>query len=347
MIKIGIVGTGGMANSHANEFDKIDGCKCVAACDIDEKRVKEFAVKHNIKHTFTNIDDMLANADLDAVSNVTPDAFHKSISLKAIEKGKHILCEKPLAVNYQDACEMAESAQKKDVINMVNLSYRCSSALQAAHEHVQAGKIGSIKHFEASYLQSWLISSAWGDWKDSPGLLWRLSTQHGSKGTLGDIGVHILDFTTYPAGAAKSVNCMLKTFDKVPGNQIGEYVFDANDSALITLELENGAIGVVHTTRWATGHMNSLRLRIFGDKGALSVDLDEGYDKLSICQGENIQTAKWETISCGHAPNVYECFIESIKTGKNAQPDFARGAEVQQILDACFDSAESGKTVVL
>jgi len=115
---------------------------------------------------------------------------------------------------------------------MVNLSYRNVPALQKAAQMVRDGAIGTIRHFEASYLQSWLTQPAWGHWDREPQWLWRLSTKHGSKGVLGDVGIHILDFATFIAGMdATQVSCLLQTFDKAPGGQIGDYVLDANDSA--------------------------------------------------------------------------------------------------------------------
>jgi len=347
MIRLAIVGTGGMGNGHAATFQAMRGCKVVAACDVDGARVEAFASKHEIPKFYTDVDEMLADEKIDALSNVTPDAWHAPISLKAIAAGKHVLCEKPLATNYADAKKMADAARRKGVINMVNFSYRNSSAIQKAHDLVAQGEIGKIMHFEASYLQSWLTSQAWGDWQTSPAWLWRLSTKHGSLGVLGDIGVHIVDFASFPAGDLKTVNCRLKTFPKAPGNRVGEYVLDANDSAIITAELKSGAIGTIHTSRWATGHANSLRLRLHGDKGAIMVDLDQAYDTLQICRGEDINAARWQTMKCPKTPNNFERFIKSIRSGDNDQPDFARGAAVQKVLDACLESDRAGQTVAV
>jgi len=338
MVKLAIVGTGGMANGHAATFKDIKGCKVVAACDVDGKKAQEFAERHGIAGVYTDLGEMLASEEIDAVTNVTSDAWHAPLSLQAIAAGKHVLCEKPLATNYADAKKMATAAKRKGVINMVNLSYRNASCIHRAHDLIAQGEIGRVLHFEASYLQSWLASTAWGDWRTSPAMLWRLSQKHGSLGVLGDIGVHILDFATYPAGAVKSVDCRLKTYPKAPGEKMGDYTFDANDSAVMTLELKDGALGTIHTTRWAVGHNNSLRLRIYGDKGGIEIDLDESYDTLRICRGADIHKAQWKTMKCGKTPSNYQRFITSIRTGVNDQPDFARGAEVQKMMDACFES---------
>jgi predicted dehydrogenase len=338
MIKLAIIGTGGMAKGHAATFKNMKGVRVVAACDVDRPKAEAFAESYGIPAVYGDVDTMLAEAEIDAVSNVTSDAWHAPLSLKAIAAGKHVLCEKPLATNYPDAKAMADAARRKGVINMVNFSYRNSSAIQKAHQLIAAGELGRIVHFEASYLQSWLTSHAWGDWSASPNLLWRLSTKHGSLGVLGDIGVHIVDFATFPAGDVKSVQCRLKTFSEIKGKRLGDYALDANDSAVMTVELKNGAIGTIHTTRWATGHTNSLRLRIYGEKGGLEIDLDTAYDKLRICRGADLHKAQWKEVLCGKTPNIYQRFITSIKTGKNDQPDFARGATVQKVLDACLES---------
>jgi predicted dehydrogenase len=343
MIKIAIVGTGGMANGHAGNFIKIPGCKLVSCCDIDLKRAKKFATEHGIPSAFSDVNEMLKSTDIDAVSVVTSDAGHLPVSLAVIKAGKHVLCEKPLALNYKDAKKMADAAKKKGVINMVNFSYRNSSAIQKASKLVQDGELGRILHFEACYLQSWLTSTAWGEWRKNPAWLWRLSTEHGSKGVLGDVGVHIVDFAGFPLGDFASVNCRLKTFKKAPRDKIGKYKLDANDSAVITAEMKNGAIGTIHTTRWATGHANSLYLRIHGEKGAIFVDLDKSYTELQICRGKDINTNSWQTLKCGKTPSIYQRFIKSIKTGKNDAPDFTRGAKVQRVLDKCIESDKTGK----
>ena len=339
MIRLAILGTGGMAQRHAEEFQKIEGVELVACADIHLPVAQKFAKKNNIPQAFSSLEGLLAFAEFDVVANVTPDRFHCATTLPLLTSGKHVLCEKPLAENHADALKMAETAQKAGVINMVNFSYRNASAIHKAHELIQAGKLGHIMHVEASYLQSWLVSKAWGDWKKEDKWLWRLSTQHGSKGTLGDIGVHILDFATYPIGPLTSLHCTLQTFPNVKGTQMGEYTLDANDSFVISVRYANGALGTVHSSRWATGHDNTVALRVFGSEGSLRIDLDKSMTTLEWCVGPNIDKAKWEILECGSVPNMYQRFIQSIQSGVNDQPDFARGAEIQELLDLCEKSA--------
>src|SRR5208283_2865995 len=120
---------------------------------------------------------------------------------------------------------------------------------------------------------------------------------------------------------------------------------NANDSAVIAVELQNGALGVIHTSRWATGYDNQLCLQIHGDRGALKIDLDKSYEELMVCRGKDVNSVKWKTIRTGKTPNIYRRFINSIQTGKNDQPDFARGAAIQKVIDACFKADSAGRPV--
>lgn len=339
-IRLLVLGTGGMARSHALAFAKIPGVSLVAGVDTRAEQLFTFAQTHGLTHTFPTLDEALAWGQFDAVTNVTPDAVHHATTLPVLAAGKHILCEKPLATNAAHAAEMAAAAAKAGVVNMVNLTYRNVPAMQRAAQIVHEGAIGSIRHFEASYLQSWLTQPAWGDWKTQSQWLWRLSTRHGSKGVLGDVGIHILDFATFIAGEqATEISARLATFDKAPGGQIGEYRLDANDSATMQLRLASGALGVVHATRFATGHINDLRLRIYGDKGGLEVRFENEVSQLLACLGKDRLTATWRPVDCPDVPTNYQRFIAAIRGEGVAEPNFARGAALQNLLDRAEESA--------
>ncbi|MCU0793757.1 MAG: Gfo/Idh/MocA family oxidoreductase [Opitutaceae bacterium] len=346
-IRVAILGTGGMANRHAELYKQIPGVQLVAACDIDRARVEAYAAKHGIPASgvFTDFAKLLRECPCDAVSNVTPDAFHAPLSIQALKAGKHVLCEKPLGLDHAETKRMVAAAKKAGTVAMVNFSYRDWSALQAIAARVHAGEIGELRHVEASYLQTWLTAPIWGEWSTTPAWLWRLSSKHGSKGVLGDVGVHIVDFATYPAGPIKTVFAKLKTFPKAPKNRIGDYVLDANDSAVINVEFANGALGTIHTTRFATGHPNRLALKLHGTKGAFSFDSDLGTTTYRACVGKDAATATWKDVQAKPTPNNHTRFITAIRTGQADQPDFARGSQIQRVLDACFESDASGQPV--
>lgn len=342
-VRILILGTGGMAANHAENFAKIDGVTLVAGIDTRPDQLKEFNAKHTIPNGFASIGEALAWGEFDAVTNVTPDAAHYATTMPVLAAGKHILCEKPLATSEAQADEMAAAAQKAGVVNMVNLSYRNGAALQQAAKMVRAGAIGEVRHFEASYLQSWLTQPAWGHWDKESKWLWRLSTRHGSKGVLGDVGIHILDFATFIAGQpVDEISARLATFPKAPGDQIGEYPLDANDSATIQLTLANGALGTVACTRFATGHHNDLRLRIYGTKGGLEVRYERNVSALRACLEADMETATWQDVESPVLGTIYERFIAAIRGEGVADPDFARGAALQKMLDRAEQSSAKG-----
>jgi predicted dehydrogenase len=340
MIRILILGTGNMANAHANAFKATPGVELVAGVDVSQERLDAFATKHNLKKTFTSLDDAIAWGEFDAAANVTPDSIHYPTTMKLIAAKKHVFCEKPLAEDYPKAEEMADAAEKAGIINMVNLTYRNVPQLQKLRALIAAGEIGDIRHVEASYRQSWLVGNMWGDWKSLDMWLWRLSEAHGSKGVLGDVGVHILDFTTFGTGLdIVSLQARLKTFDKAPDNKIGQYTLDANDSAMMSVGFSNGALGVIHTSRFMTGYTNTLKLQVFGDKGALELDHEQAYTRLRMVNGDNVHKVAWQDVICEQTPTNYEKFIAAIAFGKNGDPDFRRGAKMQKIIDLCYDTA--------
>jgi len=343
MIKIAIIGTGGMGHHHARVFQHLEGCTLVAACGPDRSKVAEFAKAFKIQGVYTRLTVLLDHADVDALVIAAPDRHHASLSLQGIAAGKHILCEKPLAENYAQAQEMTRAAQQAKVINMVNFTYRQSAALHQARRMVQEGALGRVIHVEGSHLQSWLGSNTWGNWRKDPSWLRKLSIQHGSQGVLGDLGGHLFDFASYVAGDFKSVQCQIRTFDKNAGKQIDGYVLDANDSAVLNAELKNGALGTFHMSRWATGYTNRVCLAVYGDKGALRVSIEDSDDVLEVCSGADVDRGTWKTMPMQPLPTNQQRFVAAIQAGTQVQPDFARGTAVQQVIDVCYASALDGE----
>jgi predicted dehydrogenase len=341
-LKIGIVGTGGMANYHATQFKAIKGLELTSCLDVVPERAQAFAQKHGFKAATKDLDELLAAVD--AVAVVTPDRFHAEPTIAALKAGKHVLCEKPLTVTLAEA-------GRDGRIHMVNFSYRSSAAFQHAIELRRKGALGKLRHVHSYYLQSWLAQSQWGDW-NSDSMLWRLQTAKGSGGVLGDLGCHILDMTTAVADEVKAVRCDLRTFPKLlrtqgeKAKEVTEYKgakLDANDTAIIEIEFAGGATGIVHTSRWAVGHANHLRCEVHGTKGALRFDLDEDYHRINLFQGADLKKAQWKPKQLKPTPSNWQRFVGAIRKGRLDQPDILRGAQIQAYLDACERSAKSGR----
>jgi predicted dehydrogenase len=329
-----ILGTGGMANQHARNFSAIKGVSVTCGVDVVPERLAAFCTEHKIDRNFPSVEDALTWGEFDAMANVTPDRIHHPTTMQAIAAGKHVFCEKPLATDATKAMEMTEAIEQAGLVGMVNFTYRNSPALQKGRQMVLDGQIGAVRHVEASHLQSWLVGKAWGDWKSESKWLWRLSKEHGSNGALGDIGIHIVDFASYGSGLdVAHVFGRLKTFDKAPGNRIGEYNLDANDSFTMNVDFSNGAIGTIQASRTAAGQLDQLRLRVYGEKGSIEMIYDTGRSYLRACMGPDLDTANWRDIPYDPVETNYQRFVGAVRAGKTEEPSFRRAANIQKVLD--------------
>ncbi|MEW9808715.1 Gfo/Idh/MocA family protein [Mesorhizobium sp. ZMM04-5] len=348
MHRLLLLGTGAIAGHHVEEFAAVPGCEIVACVDRLPGKAAEFAAKNGIERHFQSLEEAISWGGFDAAINATPDGAHKGTTLALIEAGKHVFCEKPLAPTFADALAMTEAAEDAGLVNMVNLTYRNAPALQKARKMIEAGDIGALRHVEAAYRQSWLVSKAWGDAMTEPQWLWRQSTAHGSTGVLGDVGVHILDFASY--GAADefaSLQADLTTFPKAEGNRVGDYLLDANDSVAMTARMRSGALATVVATRFATGYINELSLSLHGTKGALRVVSDGRESTLQACLGKDVDPAAWRELEAEPVARNARRFADALATGKNGDPSFRRAADVQKVIDAAFESARVGRRIVL
>jgi predicted dehydrogenase len=340
VIKIAIIGTGVMGRIHATGYKLVRGCKVTSCCDVDLKKSREFAREYNLDSYYGVVDDLLSREEIDAVSIVTPNDTHLSIARKFLERGIPVFCEKPLDQNYESAQELAELAESLQVVNMVNFVHRGSAELQKAAELVANGDIGRVMHVEASYLQSWMTSDYWGDWKESEAFLWRLSPRHAGKGVISDIGPSLLDLVSYVAGDICDLRTDVRSFNKgVRGNKLQGYNLDSADSAVISAGFENGAMGAIHMTRWATGEMNSLRLRVYGDEGGITLDIEEEGSALQICNGEDRHKARWKNVKLDKVASSWQSFIDAVaENDLKAEPSFTRGAQLQKLLETSLSN---------
>jgi predicted dehydrogenase len=346
-LRILILGTGGMARQHVMLLREDARVDITGAADVDLGRAKAFAETYNIPNAFGTLEDAIGWGQFDAAMNVTPDSVHYPTTMKLLAAGKHVLCEKPLAENFKLADEMATTADKSGLINLVNLSYRNVPAIMEARRRIMDGEIGEVRHVEASYRQSWLVGNQWGDWKTDPKWLWRLSEKHGSNGVLGDVGIHILDFTALAVDMMPvTVQARLKTFHKAPDDRIGEYKLDANDSATMTVEFSNGALGVIHASRFMTGYANDMKLAVFGTLGAIELHYASGWTELRMCKGANVHTQAWQPVTAAPVETNHRRFVTAVIAQVPCEPSFRRGADLQRVLDLCqTPEASSGARV--
>ncbi|MFC7401364.1 Gfo/Idh/MocA family protein [Citricoccus sp. GCM10030269] len=291
--------------------------------------------------------------DIDVVDIVTPGGSHAEIAIAALEAGKHVLCEKPLANTLEEAEAMAAAAERagKDVFAMVGFTYRRVPAAAFARDLVRSGAVGEIRHVRAAYLQDWLHDA------EAP-LSWRLQQEHAGSGALGDLGAHAVDLAQFITGQqVTGVSGLLHTFvheRPLPGLESGRGAVSVDDAALFTGRYTGGAIGSFEATRMATGRKNSLRIEVSGSHGAISFDLEnfnslgfydatapgtrQGFTNIMVTEPEHpYMSAWWPT---GH-PLGYEHgfvhqakdFVEAVAQGRQPEPSFADGYQVQRVLD--------------
>lgn len=349
-LKLAIAGTGHFANVHLDNYLDMPDVEIVGVLGGQSReRTEEFASRAGACAYF-DYAQMLRDSGCKAVAIVSPDSFHKEQAITALRAGIHVLCEKPLALTYADTQEMEEEARKSGAVNMVNFSLRQQPTISKAKRLIDEGIIGELRYFEANFLQGWLVSQKRGDWRTDSKWLWRLSKEHGGYGALHDVGCHILDSVSMLTGDITKLYCKLPVYHKADGDRIGEYKLDANDSSLIMATTDNGTVGNISITRWATGNINSIYIRLSGTKGALRIGFDTYFDGacLEVCVGaNNVDEAVWEQVYCEAEASLYRQFVDAAKEGRQHSPDFRRGSYVQGLLEACNISNDENREVDL
>ncbi|MDN3354280.1 Gfo/Idh/MocA family oxidoreductase [Actinomadura sp. DC4] len=311
---------------------------------------------------------LIERDDVDIVDICTPGDTHAEIAIAALEAGKHVLCEKPLANTVGQAVAMAEAADRAragGVRAMVAFNYRRVPALALARDLVAEGRLGTIRHVRAQYLQDWIVDP------DFP-LVWRLDADKAGSGALGDIGAHIVDAAQFVAGdRLTGVSATLETFVKerpLAGESAGLGAAAAtgrgpvtvDDAALFFGRMSGGALASFEATRFATGRKNAMRLEINGSDGSLAFDF-EAMNELSFYDGtEDPRTAGFRRILVTEPDHPYagawwppghllgyehtfthevRDFLAAIADGTDPAPSFADGLGVQRVLDAVGRSA--------
>jgi predicted dehydrogenase len=200
--------------------------------------------------------------------NGGPNALHADPTIAAVRAGKHVLCEKPLALTADDALTMWRAAEEAGVVHATGFNYRFVPAVRLARELVRSGELGEIVHFRARYLQSWGWDAAAGDWHFDPSIA--------GSGALGDLGAHSIDLARFLVGELARVSGTVRTF--VPNRAV-------DDSFVATIEFENGATGTLEASRLARGRINHNAFELNGTKGSVAFD-QERMNELQISDGD-------------------------------------------------------------
>ncbi len=350
-LNIAMVGRGFMGRAHSNAFrqagvffDVPYELRLKVVCARDQGAVQQFAARWGWQEAQTDWQSVVARKDIDAIDICAPNHLHAPIAIAAAQAGKIVLCEKPLAINFREAEQMAEAARK--VPNLVWYNYRRVPAIALAKQLVEQGKIGQPYHYRATYLQSWGADLQRED-------AWRFRKPLAGSGAMGDLLSHSLDLALLLNGPIVELTSILQTF--VPKREV-------DDAVLLLARFANGSIGTFEATRFATGCRNRNYFEIHGSHGAVRFNLEE-LNRLEVfdrTDATEIQGPHNVLVTGPGHPYVdhfwppghivgYEHtfvttladFLESLAADRPFHPNFDDGAEVQKLLDAVENSANS------
>ncbi len=365
-MRIGMVGHAFMGAVHsqawrtAPHFFDLPKLELAAICGRDEDRTRAAADKFGWQSYETDWRALVARDDIDIVDICTPGDSHAAIAVAALQEGKHVLCEKPLANTLGEAVAMVAAAKRASGLAMTAFNYRRVPALALARQLIEAGRLGEIRQVRAQYLQDWLVDP------DFP-LTWRLRADKAGSGALGDLGAHIIDLSQFLTGQRiTSVGALLHTFvteRPLPDepDQRGQVTVD--DVAMFTARFDGGAIGSFEATRFASGRKNSMRIEVNGSTGSLAFDFEAmnelsfydgteapaGFRRILVTEPDHPYMAAWwppgHGIGYEHTfTHQVRDFVTAISKGEQPRPSFADGLQVQQVLAAVQSSGQAAGT---
>ncbi|WP_461190322.1 Gfo/Idh/MocA family protein [Arthrobacter sp. Z4-13] len=365
-----MIGYAFMGKAHSNAWRNVASYFDVPAFEQkllvgrDAAAVSEAAAKYGWSETATDWRTLLDRDDIHIVDICAPGWLHAEIAIAALEAGKHVLLEKPLANTLAEAeaiTAAAQAARARGVQSMVGFNYRRVPALALAKELISEGRLGSVRQVRAAYLQDWLAD-------ESAPMTWRLTKDTAGSGALGDIASHAIDQVLFLLGSqVTEVSGRLQTFvNQRPGADGLEEV-TVDDAAWATLTLASGAVASVEASRVATGRKNSLQLEVYGDKGAITFDLEnlnelrfldalapareQGFRRIVVNEPEHPYLDAWwpqgHIIGWEHTfTHEVRDFLLAVDGGTEPSPSFEDGLEVQRILAAVEESAAAKSSTI-
>jgi predicted dehydrogenase len=380
-LNVGLVGAGFMGKAHVVAYSNMPKFFWPApavpvlktVCDIVPEIAEDAKDRFGFQKWTTDWRDIINDPDIDVVSICTPNDAHAEIAIAALNAGKHVYCEKPIANTTEAAKAMAdaaEAAKANCVISMNAYQYRRVPALVLAKKFIDEGSIGKILNVRATYLQSWSADP------DSP-LSWRFQKKIAGAGTLGDIATHVIDISQYLAGDIEEVVSTVKTYiNERPvqeggvdllgtvklGTDAKREAVDVDDEASFLVRFEGGAVGSIEATRNAWGRNNFITVEVHGTEGSICFNY-ERLNELQVCFAKDPDDRRgFKTIYTGPAHfygevtwnipgmnigygelktiEAYE-FIKSVVTGEQPSTCFAEGYKVDRVCEAVLKSAET------
>lgn len=369
VIRVALIGHQFMGVAHSNAYRNATMwteipaqiiMKCLCAKDSAEN-LNKFAAKYGWEEVETDWRKVVTRDDIDLISIAAPNYLHREIAIEAAKNGKHVLCEKPLANNLEEASEMLGAVEKYGVKHCCGYSYRFTPSLALARQLVEDGRIGRIYHVFVRYAQDWITDPNFG-------MVWRFDKKIAGSGPLGDLSAHSIDATRFVTGLKfKEVFGNLQTLIKErpldsnnPDGPKGTVTVD--DVAQFLVNFEGGATGCFESTRLATGRKNYNTIEVNGDKGSIFWNFENQNYLLYYDNTQSAKEAGFRQINVTHDIHPYNGgwwpqghgigyadsfvievaeFIRSIINKTPFSPDFEDGVQCQKVLEAIEHSAEN------
>jgi predicted dehydrogenase len=373
-VRIGMLGYGFMGKCHSHVFKVIPYIypelnivpRLLLLCGRNEEKVRHAAARYGFEEYCTDWREAVGDPRIDIFDNCGPDPLHPEPCIAALENGKHVICEKPLAVSADDARQMRDAAAKAPGKAMCVFNYRFFPAVHLARDLIAAGRLGKLYHMRVNYMQM-----AGHDPSLPPEQVWYSAWPH--SGVLQGIGSHAIDQCRFLVGEVKSVMARVGAFNAsraIPSAERKEEVVDEATAAI--LEFENGAMGVMLATALATGRKNVLSWEINGSQGSLRWNLEHpnsllaclegaeepalsGFTEICVTDNEHPYASAWwpsgHTLGWEHAHIIEKAqFLGTIASSANMSSclaTFEDGYRVSVIIAAMKESSRSGKRVVI
>ncbi len=378
-LNIGLIGYKFMGKAHSNAwlkvarfFDLPATPVMKAICGRNASAVEKVKARWGWQSFETDYRKLIHRDDIDVVDITTPNRFHAEMAIEAAKARKHILLEKPMAMNASEARKMLTAAKRARVRHMIWFNYRRVPAVALARKIIKEGRLGTIRHFRAVYLQDWIKEP------DFP-LVWRLRKEEAGSGVHGDLNAHLIDLARFLMGEIREVVGMTETFIKerpLPEEEAaglkaarrsrrrGRVTVD--DACLFLARFTGGALGSFEATRFATGRRNGERFEINGEKGSLVFNFErmnelefyssadtpglQGFRRILVTEPTHPYISAWWPP--GHIIGYEHTFINQaadavigIVGNKSLSPDFTDGLRTQEVLDAVMLSVKEKRWV--
>lgn len=379
-LNVAIIGHNFMGKAHAHAWRNAPRFFELAAEPVlkvavgrNQETLKAYADNWGWEETAADWREVVTRDDVDVVDVSVPTDLHAEIAVAAAEAGKHVFCEKPIALDSRQARAMLDAARRAGIVHYLNHNYRRTPAVMLAKQLIDEGFVGRIFHWRGAYLQDWIVDP------DFP-LTWHLRREHAGAGPHFDLGSHNVDLARFLVGEIKSVSAMTAHFvteRPLPG--AGAATFSAGsggatetgpvtveDAAFVTAEFENGALGSIDTSRFAPGRKNHHAFEIYGSDGSIVFDLErmnelqvysrhdpahvQGFRTVLATEGLHPYVAAWwppgHVIGYEHAfHHAVVDFVRAITDGVEVRPNFEDGLRETLVLEAALKAAASGQRV--